>query len=166
MALNDPVGGKVLSGLLNSLFGGSLDDGWDPRVRDYYNKNSTAIFNAANGGSDPNADLYGATISAMRNDPSQASLFETPKAAVSGAAGGQQTPDRAASIAASQAAAANAAAEKAALTKANTSTDLAGENKNLTIAGGSADAAASTVDDSGKKKRSPTGLASSLGINV
>jgi hypothetical protein len=160
MAFNDPVGGKVLGSLLSSILGGSLDNGWDPRVQSYYNKHGDSIFAAANGASDPNADLYGATLKAMQADPETASLFQTPKAQVTGAAGGQQTPDRSAADAA-----ANAAANAAALTKANTSTDLAGENKNLTIAGGSADAA-SSVDESGKKKRSPTGLASSLGINV
>ena len=97
----------------------------------------------------------------MQADPSTAGIFDQPKATASPTAGGQQVAGNDAANAA-----ATAAAQAAALTKANTSTDLSGENKNLTIAGGSADAASATVDDNGKKKRSPTGLASSLGINV
>ena len=46
----------------------------------------------------------------------------------------------------------------------NYATDLTGENRNLVIAGGSASAAVN-ADDS-KKRRTGTGLSSTLGINV
>lgn len=46
----------------------------------------------------------------------------------------------------------------------NYATDLTGENRNLVIAGGSADAVAAS-DDS-KKRRTGTGLSTTLGINV
>lgn len=46
----------------------------------------------------------------------------------------------------------------------NYATDLTGENRNLVIAGGSADVAAQS-DDS-KRRRTGTGLSSTLGINV
>jgi len=46
----------------------------------------------------------------------------------------------------------------------NYATDLTGENRNLVIAGGSADIAAS--QDDSKKRRTGTGLSSTLGINV
>lgn len=69
--------------------------------------------------------------------------------------------------AAAQAAAAQQAQQQNDLLNAmnkNYATDLTGENKNLVIAGGTADAAVES-DDS-KKKRTATGLSSSLGINV
>lgn len=88
-----------------------------------------------------------------------------------GATAAGQAADAAA--AAQQAAAAKqaqvdaAAAQQTALLNEmnkNYATDLTGENKNLVIAGGSADDAVTTTD--ALKKRPTTGLASTLGINV
>ena len=163
MAFSDPVSSK----LLGSLFGDTLDPYsafGDKRVYDYYNKYADSIyseatagqyFDAEKGGLVGGKDIVQTTLERMQKDPETASLFQAPSFKASGAAGGQQTPDHSTTT----------TPAPAVLTPP--AVDLAGENKNLTIAGGSADAAnSSTVDDGGKKKRSPTGLASSLGINV
>lgn len=61
---------------------------------------------------------------------------------------------------------AESARQQAALNEMNQNyaKDLTGENRNLVIAGGSADIAASADDT--KKRRTGTGLSSTLGINV
>lgn len=152
----DPVMGKVLG----AIFGSSLNTTWDPRVYQYYSKNADAIFGQSAG--NPNYDLQGATIKMMQADPTQAHLFEVPKTTASATAGGQQVPQ----VDAAAQAAANAKALATANSASNSAQDLAGENKNLTIAGGSADAAATSVDESGLKKRASGSLAATLGINV
>jgi hypothetical protein len=150
---NFDIGGAMASKLIGSLFGSSLNNTWDPRVYDYYSKHQE-IFNDI--GADPNADLEGETIRRMQADPTTKDLFASSTPTANATAGGQQVPSAAASTPTTL---------PSSVTAQKNEADLAGENKTITIAGGSADASA-TLDDSGKKKRAPTGLASSLGINV
>lgn len=175
MAGFSALGGGALQKVLGGILGSSLDPTaafGDSRIYDYYNKYADSIYSEATAGQtfDPvsgslkgGKDIVQTTIARMQADPETAHLFDAPATQTSGA-GNSMGADNAARDAA--AAAATAAANQKALFDKNSSTDLNAENKNLTIAGGSADAAASTVDDGGKKKRNPTGLASSLGINV
>lgn len=82
-----------------------------------------------------------------------------------GSKGAEEEARRAERVQQETANAARAAQEAQRNMQANFATDLSGESKATVVAGGTADAVASTTDIA-KKKRQGTNFAASLGLNI